>query len=369
MRRGLRLLVGCLLVGLCARGASLPVDDVWKLLKGTAQPSAGWNTADFDDSKWLEEEAPCGYGYPSIATVLADMRWNYSSVYFRLPFDLEDTYGIARLSLTIDWDDGFVAYLNGQYLAHRNMPISFDPPYVVLASPPHLAGRPEVFVLDAFTPALRAGMNVLAVQVHNASKSDETFFFNAKLDIAMRVEPFPCVTMPTCADKGDGNVLIGWARSAGTVLDAIQVREGDEILVQVPGSAQTALVMHAAAGEHVYRLFGVRAGFDEACYGGSCEVVVSDVKNFKRGDANVDNRFSIADPVFLARYLFQQGDAPSCLDAADADDNGKLDLADIIGLLQFLFNNGSAPPAPGPYECGGDAVLDDFPLCVYPFCP
>ena len=45
MRRGLRLLVGCLLVGLCARGASLPVDDVWKLLKGTAQPSAGWNTA------------------------------------------------------------------------------------------------------------------------------------------------------------------------------------------------------------------------------------------------------------------------------------------------------------------------------------
>ena len=369
MKRGLRLLIGSLLVGLCAHGASVPVDDVWKILKGTAQPPAEWRDADFDDSTWLEDEAPVGYGYPTIVTTLSDMRWNYSAVYFRIPFELEDTYAVERLVMTIDWDDGFVAYLNGQYVLHRNMPISIDPPYVVLASPPHAAGVPETIVLDAFIPALRTGANVLAVQVHNASKSDEKFFFRAKLDITTRIEPFACVTSPVCADKGDGNVLVGWTRVLGTALDAIQIREGDEVLVEVPGNALTALVTGAAAGNHSYRLFGLRSGFDEACYGGTCEVTVSAVKNFTRGDANIDNRLTIADPIFLARYLFQQGSEPSCLDASDIDDNGKLDLADVIVLLQFLFNNGAHPPAPGPYACGADTVLDELPICNYPFCP
>ncbi len=369
MRRGLRLLIGSLLVGLCARGESVPLDDVWKILKGTAQPPAEWRAADFDDSAWLEDEAPVGYGYPTIITELSDMRWNYSAVYFRIAFELEDTFAVESMSLRIDWDDGFVAYMNGQYIVHRNMPISIDPPYVVLAAPPHAAGVPETIALDAFIPALRTGTNVLAIQVHNASKSDEAFFFHAKLDITMRNEPFACVTMPTCADKGDGNVLVGWTRIQGTVLDAIQIREGDEVVAEVAGDALMALVTGAAAGDHSYRLFGLRDGFDDDCYGGTCEVTASAVKNFKRGDVNIDNALSIVDPIVLARYLFQQHAEPSCLDACDIDDNGKLDLSDVIVLLQFLFNNGAEPPAPGPYVCGVDAGLDEMPICTYSFCP
>jgi hypothetical protein len=76
--------------------------------------------------------------------------------------------------------------------------------------------------------------------------------------------------------------------------------------------------------------------------------------DFKRGDANGDNAVNISDPVFTLNYLFLEGTAPGCLDAADANDDESVDITDPIYLLGFLFASGAAPPHPGPFSCGPD---------------
>ena len=65
---------------------------------------------------------------------------------------------------------------------------------------------------------------------------------------------------------------------------------------------------------------------------------------FLRSDVDADDSTSLADALLLLHYLFQQGSAPPCRDAADVDDNGRLDVADALMLLAVLFQ-GRARPA------------------------
>ena len=77
---------------------------------------------------------------------------------------------------------------------------------------------------------------------------------------------------------------------------------------------------------------------------------------FHRGDPNGDGKLNVTDPVFLLRFLFQDGAAPACKESADAQNDGQTNLADAIWLLQFLFLRGPAPFPPGPpgSACGLD---------------
>lgn len=79
---------------------------------------------------------------------------------------------------------------------------------------------------------------------------------------------------------------------------------------------------------------------------------------FRRGDANADGLFNLADPITVLEALFVSGGGVSgCADAFDANDDGILDLADPVSSLMFLFANGPPLPAPFP-DCGDDPTSD-----------
>jgi len=136
--------------------------------KGQSEPQASWNQVAFDDSAWASGPSGFGYGDGDDATVLSDMQNGYVSIYTRKSFDVPSPLGVASLELTVDWDDGFVAYVNGQEVARRNLagasgtPVAHD----VLASS-HEAGTPVTIGVPA--SVLTAGANVLAVQAHNVT--------------------------------------------------------------------------------------------------------------------------------------------------------------------------------------------------------
>ncbi len=103
----------------------------------------------------------------------------------------------------------------------------------------------------------------------------------------------------------------------------------------------------------------------ERTFSSSFDITVSTEK-FRRGDPNGDKTVDLADVVFGLNYLFQDGPAPTCLDAADANDDGSVDLADSLRILFSLFGESEQPPAPGPSTCGPDLDADDtLPSCVY----
>ena len=152
----------------------------WRYLKGTAEPSPGdegeptteWAAIGFDDAGWHRGITGIGYGDGDDATVLDDMRGNYFSVYLRGRFIINDPAQIEHMILEMAYDDGYVAYLNGQEIARSaNMTNRGNPPaHNRNANGSHeVTGQAEYLSLKRFRNIAQSGVNVLAIQVHNSS--------------------------------------------------------------------------------------------------------------------------------------------------------------------------------------------------------
>ncbi len=133
----------------------------WRFFRGDEEPPAAWAERTFDDASWEEGPAPIGYGEAEIATVLADMRDNYTTVYIRRRFAAAGPDAFRTLTLTIDYDDAFVAYLNGAEVARRNF--TGDVTHTSVADTSHESGTPAVIDISAFRDGLVAGDNVIAI--------------------------------------------------------------------------------------------------------------------------------------------------------------------------------------------------------------
>jgi hypothetical protein len=149
----------------------------WKFFKGTeppGNPPEAWTAIDFDDSQWQTGASGFGYGDNDDATVLNDMQGNYVSVYIRKEFSGSSLTPDDVLTLEVDYDDGFIAYLNGVEVARANMPTGAAA-YNTTASSAHEAGSPETFVLGTAGELLNPGSNIMAIEGHNTSSSSSDF--------------------------------------------------------------------------------------------------------------------------------------------------------------------------------------------------
>lgn len=98
---------------------------------------------------------------------------NSPSAYVRVPFNLASASGISSLTLRIRYNDGFVAYLNGQQVATRNAPAS--PQWNSIATATHSAAVAEDILIIPSPGLLVAGGNVLALHGLNISAGDGDF--------------------------------------------------------------------------------------------------------------------------------------------------------------------------------------------------
>lgn len=166
-------------------GDLISIGEVWRFFRGVGPvgnlPDA-WTDADFDDSLWEVGAAGFGFGDDDDATILSDMQGNYATVYIRKKFSIAAMDAAAVLELTIDYDDGFIAYLNGVEVARRGMPDGAAT-YATRASSSHEAGTPEVISLGPAGELLHEGTNLLAVEGHNNSLSSTDFSLNPALRV------------------------------------------------------------------------------------------------------------------------------------------------------------------------------------------
>jgi hypothetical protein len=89
---------------------------------------------------------------------------------------------------------------------------------------------------------------------------------------------------------------------------------------------------------------------------------------FIRGDTDVNGKVNIGDAIATLRYVFDVGDEPGCIKAADADDNGEVNIGDAIYTLGYLFEGGPDPEPPFP-ECGVDETEDGLSCLGFAACP
>ncbi len=170
--------------------------DLWAYFKGTQEPEAGWNLPGFiTDANWSEGPTPIGYetssGYEGcIATNLSDMQNNYISVFARREFFIEDPSRLASLTFSIDFDDGYIAYLNGIPVDSQfpPSPVVYDEPATTSdheaccgTDTPTGPCPPKQVDLSDYISELVVGYNVLAIQAHNRSLSSSDFIFVPEL--------------------------------------------------------------------------------------------------------------------------------------------------------------------------------------------
>ncbi len=133
-----------------------------------------WRDAAFDDSSWQVGESGFGFGDNDDETELAQ---GTTVVYLRKTFQLSDVAFLGKFWLHIDYDDSFVAYLNGKEIARELIgKTGVLDAYDALASDQREAiwhsGQPlaeyEFIVKDG---DFVNGQNVLAIEVHNISNS------------------------------------------------------------------------------------------------------------------------------------------------------------------------------------------------------
>ena len=120
---------------------------------------------------------------PMIVTnVQGQMAGQASTLYVRMPFAFDEADHGESVKLKIRYEDGFAAYLNGQFLTSRNAPASAQWDSSSLAARADADGLiAEEITVDVPASLLVAGQNVLAIHGLNFGASSSDFLLTAEL--------------------------------------------------------------------------------------------------------------------------------------------------------------------------------------------
>lgn len=166
------------LVPSVANGGSA-LSDQWK---GGSEP--------FNDTAWAAGSS--GIGYDTDATYLphfdigfqAQMLGVNGTAYLRIPFNISgvNLAELNQLSLNVQFDDGFVAYLNGVEVLAVNAPGTRAWNSLATAgNPDSSAVNFQAFNITQHLGRLQPGANVLAFHALNVALSSSDFLCNAEL--------------------------------------------------------------------------------------------------------------------------------------------------------------------------------------------
>jgi len=142
--------------------------DDWRYSKGTTKPPYKWTGIDFDDSNWPNGSTGLGYGNSRNRTYLDDMQGNYSAVYSRRQFTINNIYAVSGMTFSVVCDGAFIAYLNSVEII-RNASVN--------KSAPELNLHAEQLDISGFIHELLPGKNVLSVECNNDDISSKDFSF------------------------------------------------------------------------------------------------------------------------------------------------------------------------------------------------
>src|SRR2546422_458154 len=257
----LSVLVLCFSVKAVCQDKLISEGDTWKFFRGKKAPPADWNKLEFDDSAWEEGPSPFGYGDITTGTMITDMQNSYWSLFIRTKFTVSDIGSVKSLKLSVKYDDGFVAYINGVEFHRKNMPgtVGKPVPFNVAAT-----ATVENFVLEtAFSPcavlqALRNGDNVLAIQGQNVTLASSDLTLIPELETVGAV----CPTSFNCTLQTDNTVRLTWKKPTSTFVydDLVITRNGTPVTPAPTKSAATYVDRTPVTGENTYQIVATVCG-------------------------------------------------------------------------------------------------------------
>lgn len=161
--------------------------DTWSYYIGDDQVPNSWNAQTFDATSWATGSGGFGYGDNDDNTTIAQT----TSIFIRKEFNISSISSITSAILHADYDDGFVAYLNGTEIARGNM-AGNPPAYDALATDIREAelyqgGLPQEYMMEPalWNSLITNGANTLAIQIHNRSATSSDMSSNFFLSLSI----------------------------------------------------------------------------------------------------------------------------------------------------------------------------------------
>ncbi len=188
----------------------------------------GWTAEDFADPGMLFQPGTYGVGYNAGSLVQTTVPAGTSSVYTRAEFTISDVTSVQTLFLGAEYDDGYVAWINGALVyCSPQMPVC-DPNWDTRAgshessnmTPPNYG--PLQNISAPGIPVLHNGTNVLAVGVWNQLTSSSDMVIVPQLVMNL---PGPEPRGPYLQMGADTSLTVHW-RTTG--LQDSRVRYGPD---------------------------------------------------------------------------------------------------------------------------------------------
>lgn len=205
---------------------------VFRYLKGNEAQSlsSNWSNQSFDVSNWKTGNAPFRYGDGSGGTALSDMQDQYSTVYLRSTFNAIQVENIHTISFQVNYDDGFVIWINGNKALAVNAPDNLSNTAMAISN--HESGNNVAFEVKCENLGLLDGENTIAIMGLNVTLTSSDFYFDVKMNAEAELPPLPSLIY---------NDKVKFSHEAGFYTNAFDLelsspKSGYQILYTIDGS-------------------------------------------------------------------------------------------------------------------------------------
>lgn len=152
----------------------------WHYLAGQDPAATNWTTLGFQPAGWKLGKARFGYGNKdTYETDLSQMKKQYTRVYLRREFVVDNADYASEVGLMIDYDDAFIAYLNGKEVLRKGVGKGWGREASDIKA--HEARGYRYYPIKDFEKVLHTGMNVLAIEGHNTDVDSSDFVLDPYL--------------------------------------------------------------------------------------------------------------------------------------------------------------------------------------------
>lgn len=196
--------------------------NLWAYFLGSTNPAPSWYLPSYDDSAWSQSVGGIGYGDGDDNLELESP---VQSIYMRTSFNIVDIDNIDKIILHADYDDGFIAYMNGEEFARSGNVIGDFPDYDVSVTEIHeanlyLGEQPEKFALypEDFTGVLLEGENVLSIHVVNESLGSSDITSNFYLSLGISNDSYDYNDVPYFFEEAPSYLHTNFKLSGGETL-------------------------------------------------------------------------------------------------------------------------------------------------------
>ena len=189
-----------------------------------------WAQIEFDDAGWKRGRNGAGYernsGYQSIISSrlnFGEELYNKNeSLYLRYSFDVDQSSVIDKLMLRMKFDDGFIAYLNGNRVTSANAPLNarWDSGATALHDD-QLALEFQSFDISSQKKYLRDGENILSIHGLNfgATSSDMLILCELVYSIEKNSEMIVPICEPPSERTAESIMLNGRLSNSSSKVD------------------------------------------------------------------------------------------------------------------------------------------------------